>query len=218
MLVSHNYKFVFIKTIKTAGTSTEIFLEPYCIRSLGESHARKVTITDDGIVGTRMSQFAAQRDEYYNHMLPSKIREKIGSDIFDSYTKIANIRNPFDILVSHYHFEPLYVMFAGNKKYSFEEYLFQTDVVEKLSQNYRELHFIEDKFIIDEVLRYENLQSDLTKLIGKLNLPNPTRRLSHYKKSMKRKDKGYKEFYNSETRNLVENHFKFYLDLFNYTF
>jgi hypothetical protein len=218
MLVSHNHKFIFIKTIKTAGTSTEIFLEPYCISSLVESHSRKMISTEEGIVGTRMSQFKAEKDEYYNHMTPSKIKEKLGSDIFENYTKIANVRNPFDILVSHYHFKPTYELFTKNKNYTFEDYLFRTDVVEKLAENYRNLHFIEDKFVIDEILRHENLQNDIDNLIKKLNLPIPTRNLSNYKESSSRKYKAYSDFYTNQTKDLVEKHFKFYLDLFNYTF
>ena len=30
MLVSHARKFIYTKTLKTAGTSVEVFLEPYC--------------------------------------------------------------------------------------------------------------------------------------------------------------------------------------------
>jgi hypothetical protein len=217
MLVSHKYKFVYIKTIKTAGTSTEIFLEPYCIENLNESHSRKMIKSDEGIVGTRMSQKEAEKSEFYNHMSPFEIKSKLGDSVFNDYKKIANIRNPFDILVSHYHFKPTYHLFTKDNL-SFTDYILTTDVVESLSNKYRELLFLDENFIIDEVLRYENLQNDLENLINKLNLPKPKRILSKYKVSLERRGKPYQHFYTNEAIEIVDKHFKFYNELFGYCF
>jgi hypothetical protein len=217
MLVSHNYKFIFIKTIKTAGTSTEIFLEPYCISNLQESHSRVMKKTNEGIVGTRMNQQQAEKSEFYNHMTPLEIKNKLGESLFDSYIKISNIRNPFDILVSHYHFRPTYNLFT-KEKLSFDDYLLNTDVVEKLSQKYKDLLFIDDKFVIDEIIRYENLSEDLNNLVSKLNLPNPKRKLSNYKVSKDREGIPYQKFYKEETIKKVRENFNFYIDLFRYNF
>ena len=218
MLVSHKYKFIFIKTIKTAGTSTEIFFEPYCISSLSENHSRIMTKTDEGIVGTRLIQSRAEKHEFYNHMSPSLIKEKLGDDVFNDYLKIANIRNPFDILVSHYYFLPTLKMYSSNCKISFRNYLLQTNVVEKLAKNYKNLLFIDGEYCIDEVIRYENLVSDLNSLIKKLDLPEPTRVLSNYKESKERKGIPYQNFYDEETKKIIENNFDFYIELFNYQF
>lgn len=217
MLVSHKYKFIFIKTIKTAGTSTEIFLEPYCISNLEEKHARNMIKTDEGIVGTRMNQFLAEKSEFYNHMSPLEIKQKLGESVFNGYLKIANIRNPFDMLVSHYYFKPTYNLYT-QKNLSFTDYILKTDVVVSLSEKYKQLLFIEDKFIIDNVIRYETLRSDLTNLINKLKLPKQNRKLSNYKQSKERYGIPYQKFYNIETIEMVEDNFKFYLDLFDYKF
>jgi hypothetical protein len=43
MLISHVCRFIFLKTLKTAGTSVEIYLEPYCVDPKsysGEIHHR----------------------------------------------------------------------------------------------------------------------------------------------------------------------------------
>lgn len=217
MLVSHKYKFIFIKTIKTAGTSTEIFLEPYCIPDLGESHARQMTITNEGIVGNRLRQDRAEKAEFYNHMPPKLIRERIGSDVFNNYIKIANIRNPFDMLVSHYYFKPTFILYS-QKSLSFNDYILKTNVVSSLSQQYKELLFLDEKFIIDEIIHYENLELDLNNLLSKLNLPKNERILSNYKENKGRPTREYKQFYSNETRQIIEDNFKFYLDKFNYTF
>jgi hypothetical protein len=217
MLVSHKHKFIYIKSIKTAGTSTEIFLEPYCVTNVLESHGREMIQTNEGIIGTRMNQHLAEISEFYNHMPPYKIKNSIGEETFNSYTKIINIRNPFDMMVSHYYFKPTFELYS-NSEMSFENYLLKTNVVEDLSKKYRDLMYIEDEFIVDEIVRFENLEEDIFKLLDKLELPSPKRELGEYKKNKRRPDKDWKKMYSNETKELVEKHFKFYMDLFNYSF
>ena len=217
MLVSHKHKFIYIKSIKTAGTSTEIFLEPYCVTNVLESHGREMIQTNEGIIGTRMNQHLAEISEFYNHMPPYKIKNSIGEETFNSYTKIINIRNPFDMMVSHYYFKPTFDLYS-NSEMSFEDYLLKTNVVEDLSKKYRDLMYIEDEFIVDEIVRFENLEEDIFKLLDKLELPSPKRELGEYKKNKRRPDKDWKKMYSNETKDLVEKHFKFYMDLFNYSF
>jgi hypothetical protein len=217
MLVSHKHKFIYIKSIKTAGTSTEIFLEPYCVTNVLESHGREMIQTNEGIIGTRMNQHLAEISEFYNHMPPYKIKNSIGEEKFNSYTKIINVRNPFDMMVSHYYFKPTFDLYS-RVEMSFEDYLLTTNVVEDLSKKYRDLMYIEDEFIVDEIVRFENLEEDIFKLLDKLELPSPKRELGEYKKNKRRPDKDWKKMYSNETKELVEKHFKFYMDLFNYSF
>lgn len=217
MLVSHTHKFIYIKSIKTAGTSTEIYLEPYCIPNITESHGREMIQTEEGIIGTRMNQARAEKSEFYNHMPPEIIKNKIGNDVFNSYTKIINTRNPFDIMVSHYFFKPTFNLYS-KVDLSFDDYLLKTNVVEDLSKKFKDLMYVDNQFIVDEIVRFENLESDLNNLIKKLNLTNPTRKLSEYKKNQDRPDKNWQFFYSTKTRNLVEKNFDFYLDLFKYKF
>jgi hypothetical protein len=151
-------------------------------------------------------------------MKPIDIKNKVGSNIFDAYTKITNVRNPFDILVSHYHFKPTNHIYSNGLEYSFEEYILETKVVDGLSNDFKDLLFIDDKFVINEIIRFENLNEDLNNLVSKLNLPTNNRELKHYKKSLIREGKNYTEYYNTTTKKIVEDKFKFYLDMFNYNF
>jgi hypothetical protein len=182
-----------------------------------ESHGREMIQTNEGIIGTRMNQHLAEISEFYNHMPPYKIKNSIGEETFNSYTKIINIRNPFDMMVSHYYFKPTFDLYS-NSEMSFEDYLLKTNVVEDLSKKYRDLMYIEDEFIVDEIVRFENLEEDIFKLLDKLELPSPKRELGEYKKNKRRPDKDWKKMYSNETKELVEKHFKFYMDLFNYSF
>ena len=176
-----------------------------------------MTQTEEGIIGTRMNQMLAEMSEFYNHMPPYKIKNSIGEEKFNSYTKIINVRNPFDMMVSHYYFKPTFDLYSSVEM-SFEDYLLTTNVVEDLSKKYWDLMYIDNQFIVDEIVRFENLDSDINKLLTKLNLPESTRELSEYKKNKRRTDKDWKKIYTEETKSLVEKHFKFYMDLFDYKF
>lgn len=56
MLCSHSKHFLYFKTKKTAGTSVEIYFEPYCLPpgSWRPEHARAETVSGFGIIGSRM--------------------------------------------------------------------------------------------------------------------------------------------------------------------
>lgn len=214
MLVSHEHKFIFIKSIKTGGTTTEIFLEQYCSPNLiEEKHHRGSIVSEKGIIGSR-----GQRDEYYNHMAASMIKEKVGSEVFNSYTKILNIRNPFDLLVSHYHFKPTYNITSKGRELTFNEYIQKTNVVDKLRHKCRKFQYIGGKLVIDEFIRQEYLEHDLLHLHNKLGLPESNRVISNYKESEERKNIHYSQFYDNKSISIVKDAFKFYLDMFDYKF
>jgi len=214
MLVSHDHKFIFIKTVKTGGTTTEIYLEQYCTTDIiEEEHHRGSVVSKNGIIGSR-----GQRDEYYNHMNAELIKEKLGNSIFNNYTKIANVRNPFDLLVSHYHFKPTYNRYAGGTNLTFNEYIQTTNVVEKLSKKARKFFFIKDNLVIDEFIRQERLNQDLLDVCYRLNLPPSNREISNYKESIERKDIHYSTFYDKKSIDMVKEGFRFYLDMFDYKF
>jgi hypothetical protein len=91
-------------------------------------------------------------------------------------------------------------------------------VVGGLANKYKEFLFIDDKFIIDEIIRFENLESDLENLLKKLDLPKTDRKLSNYKLSKERAGISYQTFYDEETIQKVESNFDFYIKLFDYQF
>ena len=208
MLVSHVYQFIFLKNSKTAGTSTEVFFEQFCFPELEESHSRACTITPDAIVGSRM--FGMQQ-AYYNHMPARRIMKCIGKERFARYTKIANIRNPFDAMVSSYYWNKIRI--------PFRDWVCNRLPIIAERDSWNSILFVNGEFIIDEIIRYETLADDIERVRQKLGLPEPTRPLNHYKKtSDARCGKHYSEYYDQETRQIVEDVFKEYLERFGYTF
>ena len=74
MLVSHHHKFIYTKTVKTAGTSVESFFERFCMpqNEWEFSHGRDEYVSDYGIVGYRGSSRPPDA-EYWNHMSAKEI-------------------------------------------------------------------------------------------------------------------------------------------------
>jgi hypothetical protein len=221
MLVSHLYKFIFLKSLKTAGTSTEVFLEQYCISNITEDHKREAIATEEGIIGKRGKNGTSTTayGEYWNHMKAGVLRESLGSEIFDNYTKVINVRNPFDMLVSNYFFKPFYDVYSKGAILTFKEFIMTTNILVELTDKHNRFMFIDGNFIIDEAIRYENLENDINGLISKLEMPPSQRSLGYYKKSKKRDDSiHYSTMYDSETREFVEEGMKDYLERFDYKF
>jgi hypothetical protein len=109
MLVSHTKKFIFLKTVKTAGTSVEIFFEEFCTPNKkeyahGEQH-RESWVSEYGIVGARgLMKKRWIKPRFYNHMPARELRKKLGRGVWDEYFKFTVCRNPYDALVSQFWF------------------------------------------------------------------------------------------------------------------
>jgi hypothetical protein len=56
MLISHPHRFIYTKTMKTAGTSVEIYFEAACLppsNGIAREHTTDEIVTEAGIVGRR---------------------------------------------------------------------------------------------------------------------------------------------------------------------
>jgi hypothetical protein len=94
-----------------------------------------------------------------------------------------------------------------------------TNILVELTDKHNRFMFIDGNFIIDEAIRYENLENDINGLISKLEMPPSQRSLGYYKKSKRRDDSvHYSTMYDSETREFVEEVMKDYLERFDYKF
>ena len=100
MIISHRHKFIFLKPRKVAGTSVEVALAQHC--------------GDDDIV-TPIVAFNPNWDEdqyahpgkpwpgYGRHSTLMRVRKRLGQELWDDYFKFAITRNPWDLVVSQYH-------------------------------------------------------------------------------------------------------------------
>lgn len=173
MLVSHSHRFIFLKTFKTAGTSVFEALVPFCaprgwdpVANRNEGYAGP-----EGFVGGMKGHDIPHGLARHSRARP--IRKLVGRDVWNRYAKIANVRNPYDKVVSQYFFhmnrQGLNVMEArdGAAVADFRRWVasapdFLTDTG---------MLTLGDEVIIDRFIRYEALDEDMAALRAGLSLP-----------------------------------------------
>ena len=205
VLVSHKYKFIYIKNIKVAGSSVESFFGKYCIdpkKEYNYNDAINEHIDEFGIIGSRTTG-CKDSDKWKNHKNAETIRNDLGKEKFDEYLKFCVIRNPYDKMVSRYHWD--------NSKLSFTEF------VKTKHNNNLHIHSINGKSVCDYFIRYEYLEEDIKTLCKKLNIDSYDLSLLPKHKSTQRKNKiHWSNYYNDETKNIVYNKHKKEFELFGY--
>lgn len=219
VLVSHKYKFIYIKNMKVAGSSVESLFGKYCTCNDYSYDDRKYSdINKDGIVGSRNH---GDKFKWHGHLKASKIKEFLGDDKFNSYYKFCVVRNPWDALVSRY-FYSLGRRKERNVNKKYYKIDFKTWVLKSFNidfQNNWSIYSINEKPICDFYIKYENLNEDILKVAKKLNIIDfDITKLPNHKSQYRKDRKHYSSYYDDELIEIVEKKFKKEIDLFNYKF
>ena len=165
MIISHKYKFIFIKTQKTAGTSIEVTLSPY----LGlDDIATPIFPKELGHIARNYSNEKSNGPDFYNHISAMEILDIIPKDIFASYYKFCVEREPVDKCLSHYSMlknSPFHN--EANQNLSWKEYVQQA----KFPNDFRKYTDSAGNLIVDEIVRYEELHRRFPELMRQLGVP-----------------------------------------------
>ncbi len=223
MLISHKKRFIFIHIYKTAGTSVMDEFLPYSrlIDRMAYDYkfSRKILGGIGCLMGWHddgMKQFTG----FHKHAKAYEIKEKLGSEIFDSYYKFVFVRNPFDFIVSLY----FYIKQSKNHRdhgvvdrMSFKEFL-RWDISNNPP---RQLDFVTDphnnKRLVEYIGRFETLEKDIAAIQKRLHL-RIGRKIKRKNPSVQRHSKDHKEYYDEDSRKLLEDYFQTDLDMFGYDF
>ena len=222
MLISHTKKFIYIKGVKVAGTSTEIAFQKFCQPAdTPIASSADQLVCDEGVVGYRGAN--AKSKYWRNHLDPIQIKNKLNNeDLFNQYFKFGVIRNPFDRAVSLYHHDREEHKFRGfSQKISFAQFCHNLHGIPRdaapwawcsdLLYNFYRL----DEVKIDYFIRFEGLQNDIEVVRNKLNINASDLNLGHYKKTRR---PHYTEYYDDETRESVAQKYAKDLEYFGYEF
>jgi len=229
MIISHKYKFIFIKTAKTAGTSIEVFLSKQCgpmdiVTPIAPPIAGHKPRNYQGFINpipeilerptrlfSALRQTITSREKFYNHMPASLVKKRVPGQVWNAYFKFCVERNPWDKVLSHYH------MHAAREggSLSLDEYLARGRFP---INHFRYTDRSGAKIIVDRVLRYENLLAELGEVFSQLDIPFHGT-LGVKAKSEYRTDRTpYRMVFNDEQRRIVENAFAREIELHGYRF
>jgi hypothetical protein len=148
--------------------------------------------------------------------------EEIGIDKWEKRLTFTVVRNPWDKVVSHYHYRvKTNQTNLRDKPIGFKEWVKRTygDQDAFYYNNPRmfmpQVDWIEDKdgnLLVDEIIHFENIDSEFNDVLQKIgrNIILP-----HVKKSNRG---NYQEYYDKESIEIVENWFKQDIKRFNYQF
>jgi hypothetical protein len=166
-IISFRHKFIFVKTVKTAGTSLEIHLAAQCgpddivtpILPANPCHAPRNYIAHDG-------------GRYFNHMPASLIRQMQPS-AFAAFFKFCFERHPVDKCLSHFSMLKNSPHHSGsdNPK-TWEEYLNRGDFPVDTARYVDTPGDPENgKSIVDKIYRYEFLDEALKDISRTIGIP-----------------------------------------------
>jgi hypothetical protein len=202
MIISHKYKFIFVKTLKTAGTSIEFFLSNHC--------GPDDIVTP--IVPYLEPHTPRNYEGYYNHMPAYGIRKLIDIDIWNSYFKFCVERNPWDKTISHYFSRRS----RRNSDLTFEDYLMEKRFPIN-SPKYTDLSDPE-KIIVDDILYYERLVEDLSRVFQRLGIAFNGSLGVNAKSDYRTDRRHYRYLYTARQAALVGEAFNHELSLHGYKF
>lgn len=175
MIVSHQHRFIFIKTEKTAGTTMEAILAKAC------GPADVITPKTDipkrnyrfPIVETRMTDALSRLvrgkhplgRKFHNHTSAAEAKRLLGSAIFDSYFKFTIVRHPYERVISLFFWERQRQK-VGDM--TIEDYVRAN--ASRIADHWT-LYGTDEQLLVDDYIFYETLEAGARRVFANLNLP-----------------------------------------------
>lgn len=229
MIISHKYKFIFIKLRKTAGTSLEIALSQYCdtediitpISKDDEIYRRSMGYSYPGNINIPIRHYKPKdwrnlllgkdRKKYYNHMPASEIINSVSNEIWKNYYKFCFERNPWDKIISHYYHRNRSKNFTDIK-----DYLLNNNVDNILGYD---MYTIDKEVVADKIFRYEEMESALSEISQTLGFKTRLKMPEYKAKSGFRRDnRSYREILTQEEANIITKRFEREIGYMGYSF
>ena len=214
MIISHKYKFVFIKTEKTAGTSIEIALSRFC----GDMDIITPIVAADEEFRKKLGYKQAQnyympfrlyskcdwveylsrgyKKRFYNHISAQEIKKAVSNEVWDTYYKFTFERNPWDKAVSYYYWK--------NRNGSYKNFTEFMEAGAGGRVKGFDLYSIGGKVVVDDVFRFEKLEESMELIKNKIGLPSvPDLKTIKTKSGIRNTKKGVRELITKKEEELI---------------
>jgi hypothetical protein len=180
VIISHEQRFIFVKTRKTAGTSIEAFLAARLgagdtVAGEGELSrnqrgrwnplAELASHPDLHNARLTLNDCRAQR-KYYAHLPAWRIRERIGRRVWEDYFTFCFERDPWDKLVAFYWWRTRHL--PEDARPDFATFVRTTPRLSAWDQ-----YTIDDEVAVDFVGQFENLEADMRQVLDRIGLDAP---------------------------------------------
>lgn len=181
MIISHRHRFIFIKTVKTGGTSVEIALSRYCgpddiitpISPADEALRAELGLAPQNHLagwpeyGPRdWFRLLVQRRpklRYWNHIPAVEIRKRVGESVWNSYFKFTIERNAWDKTISDFFWRR-----SNGGPQSLDAYF------RRYREKFRHYNFpryaIQGRAAVDYVIRFDHLADDLGEALSRVGI------------------------------------------------
>ena len=215
MLISHRYKFIFIKTKKTAGTSLEIALSRYLgardvithispedeqlRQQSGGLGPQNFYLPLSTLQPAHWAQWlrTRQRPYFYNHMPADEIVRHVSASVWQHYFKFCFERNPWDKVISWYYWEH-----KQEPRPPLDAFIQAGRASDLAAGGGSSLYTINGKLAVDKVYRYEDLPAALQDLKDRLGLPEVPD-LPHAKGQYRQDKRPYQTRYSPVNRQMI---------------
>ena len=179
MIISHKYKFIFIKTRKTAGTTIEYNISKY----LGKNDIippsnQSIYLSQNYFYDTKFSKFLKKihlnkiskkfKNKFSEHEHAFDLKKKIDRNFFDGYFKFCVEREPVDKCISYY-----FMRKNSSTSSTVKQNMTWDDFVQKkrfpVDSN---MYSYGNKLLVDKIIKYENLENELTEILNDRGINN----------------------------------------------
>jgi len=208
LIISYKFKFILILVPKTASTSLQVALGSLC--------------GDDDVITSDGAKILAQGKKYgftprnylqfRKHDSARIIKNRVPEEVWNNYFKFAFERNPYDKMVSKYSM----LLKSGDYQGDFKQ--FCIDCV-KGTQSFPigyKMYTIKDKIAVDYIGKYESLKKDFKFICKKLGIPFEGD-LPKLRADKREDKKHFSKYYDSETKEIVKNHYQKEIEMFGYS-
>jgi hypothetical protein len=226
VIISHTHKYIFIKSLKTGGTSVEAALSKHCsendvVTPLGDYWFNR----DDKGAWIHSSM---NSEGFSQHDPAAEVKRKVPAEIWDGYFKFSITRNPWDRVVSHFAWEARnrqelkpaarWYHRLGIRFSQFREtrQLFRQFVAGNDWTTNDRFYVLDGALCVDFVIRYERLGEDLAEVCRRVGLPAVA--LPHLKSGLREGGHSYTEYYDEPSKTIVAERHCNDIRLFGYEF